>query len=107
MIQVFDKDGNGYISASELRHVLTNLGEKLSEEEVDEMMKEADIDEDGQIKYEGTFLVFGYFIYHFRVCPHHVEEVMQRIHKAPCWHDTYLLTKYPNKVLFLWYVLFV
>uniref|UniRef100_A0A7N5J8W6 EF-hand domain-containing protein n=1 Tax=Ailuropoda melanoleuca TaxID=9646 RepID=A0A7N5J8W6_AILME len=26
--KVFDKDGNGYISSAELRHVMTNLGEK-------------------------------------------------------------------------------
>ena len=50
--RVFDKDGNGYISASELRHVMTNLGEKLTDEEVDEMIREADIDGDGQIDYE-------------------------------------------------------
>merc|ERR1719189_413609 len=31
--RVFDKEGNGYISAAELRHIMTNLGEKLSEEE--------------------------------------------------------------------------
>ena len=24
--KVFDKDGNGFISAAELRHVMTNLG---------------------------------------------------------------------------------
>ncbi|TNN58659.1 Calmodulin [Liparis tanakae] len=42
------KDGNGYISAAELRHVMTNLGEKLTDEEVDEMIREADIDGDGQ-----------------------------------------------------------
>merc|ERR1711939_1101927 len=29
--KVFDKDGNGFISAAELRHVMTNLGEKLSD----------------------------------------------------------------------------
>ena len=50
---VFDKDGNGFISAAELRHVMTNLGEKLTDEEVDEMIREADIDGDGQINYEG------------------------------------------------------
>ena len=32
--RVFDKDGNGFISAAELRHVMTNLGEKLTDEEV-------------------------------------------------------------------------
>lgn len=48
---VFDKDGKGYVSASELRHVMTNLGEKLTDEEVDEMVKEADVDASGQINY--------------------------------------------------------
>jgi Ca2+-binding EF-hand superfamily protein len=38
--KVFDKDGNGFISAAELRHVMTNLGEKLTDEEVDEMIRE-------------------------------------------------------------------
>jgi len=57
--RVFDKDGNGFISAAELRHVMTNLGEKLTDEEVDEMIREADIDGDGQVNYEGlTFLTF-------------------------------------------------
>ncbi|ETS64955.1 calmodulin [Moesziomyces aphidis] len=50
--KVFDKDGNGFISAAELRHVMTNLGEKLSDNEVDEMIREADVDGDGQINYE-------------------------------------------------------
>merc|ERR1712190_221599 len=50
--KVFDRDGNGFISAAELRHVMTNLGEKLTDEEVDEMIREADVDGDGQINYE-------------------------------------------------------
>ncbi|KAL5107259.1 Calmodulin [Taenia crassiceps] len=33
-------------------HVMTNLGEKLTDEEVDEMIREADIDGDGQVNYE-------------------------------------------------------
>ncbi|KAK3165751.1 hypothetical protein QOZ80_1AG0037220 [Eleusine coracana subsp. coracana] len=49
---VFDKDQNGLISAAELRHVMTNLGEKLSDGEVDEMVREADVDGDGHINYE-------------------------------------------------------
>merc|ERR1712125_189784 len=50
--KVFDRDGSGCISAAELRHVMTNLGEKLTDEEVDEMIREADVDGDGQINYE-------------------------------------------------------
>ena len=90
--RVFDKDGNGVITAgtprampsrtciengdsrkssnprratheitayvrtrretAELRHVLHNLGEDLDEEEVNAILKEADIDGDGHINYE-------------------------------------------------------
>jgi len=50
--RVFDKDGNGHISANELRTVMTTLGEKLTDEEVDEMIFEADLDGDGQVNYE-------------------------------------------------------
>lgn len=45
--KVFDTDGSGKISASELRQVMTRLGEKLSDEEVEEMIREADLDGDG------------------------------------------------------------
>ncbi|KAF3524732.1 hypothetical protein F2Q69_00048259 [Brassica cretica] len=48
VFKVFDKDQNGYISASELGHVMINLGEKLTDEEAEQMIKEADLDGDGQ-----------------------------------------------------------
>ncbi|XP_068913946.1 calmodulin-like isoform X1 [Tenebrio molitor] len=50
--RVFDKNNDGLISSNELRHVMTSLGERLSEEEVDDMIKEADLDGDGQVNYE-------------------------------------------------------
>lgn len=50
--QVFDKEGNGFIGAGELRYVLTSLGEKLSDEEVDELMKGVQVGSDGNVNYE-------------------------------------------------------
>ena len=70
--KVFDKNGDGKISAAELRHVMTSigiwtwrvdgnwlLGEKLSDQEVDEMIKEADTDGDGEINYTVKQFRFG------------------------------------------------
>ena len=50
--KVFDKNGNGFITQAEIRHIMTNLGEKLTDEEIDEMIKEADVNSDGMINYE-------------------------------------------------------
>ncbi|XP_034164101.2 calmodulin-1a [Pangasianodon hypophthalmus] len=50
--RVFDKDGNGFISGAELRVVMMNLGEKVTDGEVDEMIREADKDGDGQVNYQ-------------------------------------------------------
>ncbi|WP_338921390.1 EF-hand domain-containing protein [Pseudomonas silesiensis] len=47
-----DRDGNGSISAAELRHFFSNLGEMLTDEEVDNRIREMDIDGDGQINCE-------------------------------------------------------
>lgn len=40
-IKIFDPAGKGCITSKELRHIMTNLGEKLTEEEADEMIKDA------------------------------------------------------------------
>lgn len=50
--KVFDEEGHGNISNTKLRHVLTTYGETMSGKEVEEMIKEADIDGNGKIKYE-------------------------------------------------------
>lgn len=49
---MFDSAGTGMISVGELRHILTQMGEKLSDEEVDEILKEANIDSEGLINYD-------------------------------------------------------
>jgi len=50
--KVFDKEGNGLISNTELRHIMMTLGDQLTEEEIDDMIREADSDGDGYINYE-------------------------------------------------------
>lgn len=51
--RAFDKDGSGNITLIELRQIMTNHGEKLSDEEVAEMIQEAD-DGKGEVHYEGN-----------------------------------------------------
>lgn len=53
--KVFDKDGDGLITSAELRSVMRNLGEELTDEECDELIEEADLDGDGMINFEGTY----------------------------------------------------
>jgi Ca2+-binding EF-hand superfamily protein len=52
----FDLDGSGYISTEELRDVMNNLGFSLSDEEIQDMINDIDIDGDGQIHFN-EFLV--------------------------------------------------
>ena len=50
--KVFDRDGNGLISAHELRFVMSTSGEQLTEEDIEEMIREADENGDGFIDYQ-------------------------------------------------------
>ena len=50
---IFDKDDDGYIPVQEMRQILQSLGDKMTDQELDEMMETADSDHDGFINYEG------------------------------------------------------
>ncbi|TMW42619.1 hypothetical protein DOY81_012304 [Sarcophaga bullata] len=47
----FDKDASGFISSAELRHLLTTLGEKLMDEEVEQLLANQE-DSQGNVNYE-------------------------------------------------------
>ena len=56
--RVFDKNGNGYIEAKELKDILRKLGDNTTDEQIQEMIQVADIDKDGRINYSGKARIF-------------------------------------------------
>jgi Ca2+-binding EF-hand superfamily protein len=50
--QVFDKELTGFIGVGQFRYILTNLGEKMSDDEVDELLKAVDTSS-GELNYMG------------------------------------------------------
>jgi len=50
--KIFDNQGNGKLAASELKAVLKNLGEPMSDEDVDALLDAADQEAGGYINYE-------------------------------------------------------
>lgn len=54
--KVFDRDGSGLINLEELKAVMKRLGIRLTDEEYDIMMKEADQDGNGVVDFNGTSL---------------------------------------------------
>lgn len=50
--KALDEDQDGYMTAAQLRHILTNLGEQLSNEEADEVLRDALVDGDSQINID-------------------------------------------------------
>lgn len=49
--RAFDLDKNNFVGAAEIRHVLINIGEQVTDEEVDEMIRMVDFDGDGQVSW--------------------------------------------------------
>ena len=56
--RVFDKDDNGTIDTAELRQLMKSIGEDLTDEQIEEMIREADQDGDGSIDCEYFFVIF-------------------------------------------------
>lgn len=54
---MIDRSGDGVVKSTELMHMLINLGEEVTEELVEDMVKLVDVDGDGQIDFEEFFKV--------------------------------------------------
>ena len=54
---VFDKDQSGTISADELKSVMKVIGEKLTEQEIEDAIRLADTTGDGEVDYD-EFIAF-------------------------------------------------
>ncbi|CAJ1940403.1 unnamed protein product [Sphenostylis stenocarpa] len=52
LFRMFDRDGNGFITAAELAHSMAKLGHALTAAELTGMIKEADTDGDGMINFQ-------------------------------------------------------
>lgn len=50
-----DKDGCGFVIATELKHLLTNMGDRLSEEDFNIFLEELEIDSNGRVQFKGEF----------------------------------------------------
>lgn len=51
--RLYDKEGNGYIKTSDLREILRALDDKLTADELDEMIAEIDTDGSGTVDFDG------------------------------------------------------
>ncbi|KAL4238019.1 hypothetical protein ACF0H5_002730 [Mactra antiquata] len=49
--RIFDRDGNGTLDREELRICLTRMGEKLSDQECDELFDQLDKNGDGELNF--------------------------------------------------------
>ena len=74
LFKVFDKNGDGMIDAEELKDIMANFGEKMSEDEIMDMIKAVDVNQDGKIDIEGgsffaviEVLKIRYFFFQFRI----------------------------------------
>lgn len=50
---VLDPDGDGFITVARLKRVVEELGCEFTDEEINEMMAEADLDGNGRVNYRG------------------------------------------------------
>ena len=66
--RVFDRDGDGFISAAELKSTMKSLGEDLTEPDLQNMIDEADTNGDGKVDLKGKLFLSLYYRRKFYFC---------------------------------------
>jgi Ca2+-binding EF-hand superfamily protein len=51
-MSVFDKEGTGYLEKEVLEFTIQNLGDGLSQEEIEEFIASINYDEEGRVSYD-------------------------------------------------------
>ena len=51
----FDLDNSGHITVSELRQILSKIGQHFTEKEIADMIATVDTNNDGSLSYQGIF----------------------------------------------------
>ncbi|KAI8037191.1 uncharacterized protein LOC128255695 [Drosophila gunungcola] len=49
--KIFDRNEVNHFTTAEIRTIMTNLGEKMSDEDLNEMFQDIDLDKDGKISF--------------------------------------------------------
>ena len=57
MFRLYDVTGSGFISVAEMTHLMTTIGEKLTEEEVQLLLRQTRCVDNGRVNYKRTYLL--------------------------------------------------
>ena len=52
---LFDKDGSGFLDRNEVKVALESMGDQVTDDEVNGILQQGDVDRDGKISYDGKF----------------------------------------------------
>jgi Ca2+-binding EF-hand superfamily protein len=63
----FDKDGDGSITHDDIKSILASLNEDITAAEIDEIVKEADVDGSNKINYEEYVKLMVSYIFIFLI----------------------------------------
>ena len=51
---VFDQNKDGFIGRDDIRHIMSLMGEDFTDDDIDEIVTQADVDGDGKINFQGN-----------------------------------------------------